>query len=99
MKNLLLPILLVGSAALVGMYYLVSIIINNSYETLALRFSQSFFNIFTLIPLSIIGLGWIILVWSISFRKFSKEIRQQSTLFSILVMIFGFSTFGFYLLD
>jgi len=42
MKNLVLPILLVGSAALVGMYYLVSIIINNSYETLALRFSQSF---------------------------------------------------------
>jgi len=42
MKNLVLPILLVGSVALVGMYYLVWIIINNSYETLALRFSQSF---------------------------------------------------------
>ena len=99
MKNLVLPILLVGSAALVGMYLLVGIIIDNSYETLALRFSQSFFNIFTLIPLSIIGLGWIILVWGLLFRKFSKDIRQQVALFSILVIIFGFSTFGFYLLD
>lgn len=87
-----------GSAASLGMYYLMSMILNNSYATLEARLSQSFFNIFTLVPFSIICLGCAILVWCIFFRKF-EVIRRQVVVFSILVMVVGFSVFGFYLID
>lgn len=99
MKSLYLPMLLVGSAAAVGMYFLFGIVLNNSYATLSTRFSQSFFNIFTIVPFLIIGLGCTILVWCTFFRKFDGILRKQVILFSILVMIVGFSVFGFYLLD
>lgn len=91
--------LLVGSAAAVGMYFLLGTMLNNSYATLSARFSQSFFNAFTLIPFSIIGLGCVILVWCIFFCKFDGVLRKQVVLFSILVILVGFSVFGFYLLD
>ena len=87
-----------GGTASLGMYYLMSIILNNSYATLETRLLQSFFNIFTLIPFSIIGLGCVMLVWCIFFHKF-EVIRRQIVVFSILVMVVGFSIFGFYLLD
>lgn|GEM_PF-2898501 len=99
MKTLRLPILLVGSAAMIGMYFLLGFVLNNSYATLATRFSQSFFNIFTVVPFSIIGLGCMIIVWGVFIRKFDGKIRKQVVLFSILVMLVGFSVFGFYLLD
>ena len=99
MKNLHLPILLMGGASSIGMYYLVNILLNNSYATISARFSQSFFNVFTIIPFLIIGLGCVILVWCIFFRKFDGIMRKQIVLFSILVILVGFSVFGFYLLD
>ncbi|CUR51367.1 membrane protein of unknown function [Nitrosotalea devaniterrae] len=98
MKILHLAILLVGSAATVGTYFLFGIALNNSYTTLAARFSQSFFNIFTFIPFSIIGLGCAILVWCVFLHKF-EIMRKQVIVFSILVMVVGVDVFGFYLLD
>ncbi|MGI0018187.1 MAG: hypothetical protein ACREA1_05720 [Nitrosotalea sp.] len=99
MKTLYLPMLLVGSAAAAGLYFLFELVLNNSYVTLSTRFSQSFFNVFTIVPFLIICLGCTILVWFIFFRKFDGILRKQVILFSILVMIVGFSVFGFYLLD
>jgi len=99
MKTLLIPILLVGSVATAGVYFLLSLIANNPYGTLAYRLSHQFFTVYTILPLSIITLGCIILVWCIFFRKFNKDIRIQITIFSTLVILVGFSTFGLYLID
>ena len=90
--------LLVGSVASLGMYQLLWLVLNNSYATLSARLSQSFFNIFTLVPFSIIGLGSVILVLCVILHKF-EVIRRQVIVFSILVMVVGIDVFGFYLID
>jgi hypothetical protein len=90
--------LLVGSAASLGMYQLLWLVLNNSYATLSTRLSQSFFNIFTLVPFSIISLGYVILVLCVFLHKF-EVIRRQVIVFSILMMVVRIDSFGFYLLD
>jgi hypothetical protein len=99
MKTFLFPIMIVGFVAVLGSWFLLGEIINNSYATLSIRFSHSFFNVFTLVPLSIIGLGVAIIFWGIFLREFNKGVRLEITVFSILVMLVGVSVFGFYLLD
>lgn len=97
MKGFYLPIILVASVAFVGLFELSWLLANNSQTTLELRFSQTFFNIFTLIPFSIMGMGVVVL--SLVFRRKYAEKRFQIVLFGVLVILVGFGTFSFYLID
>jgi succinate dehydrogenase hydrophobic anchor subunit len=75
-------------------------ITNNSQQTLTLRFSQPFFNIFTLIPISVIVLGSVILFMAINERKIrNKQVTFQIILIGSVIIFLGFGVFSFYLID
>jgi hypothetical protein len=98
MKTFLLPIILVASVASVGLVELSWLFVNNSQATLSTRLSQSFFTIFTIIPLSMIGTGIAIAVFS--YRKnYERKIKLQMILFGILVILAGCGAFSLNLLD
>jgi succinate dehydrogenase hydrophobic anchor subunit len=98
-----LHFLIIGISVIGGIgpaLILSEIITNNSQETLTLRFSQSFFNIFTLIPLLIIALGSIIMVIAICERKIrTKQVTTLMILIGSVILFLGFGVFGFYLID
>jgi hypothetical protein len=98
MKTLYLHIILVGCVASVGLFELSWILVSNSQETLSLRFSHSFFTIFTLIPFSIIGVG-LVTFWLVFAKKYDAKIKSQMILFGSMVILVGIETFGMYLLD
>jgi hypothetical protein len=98
MKTLYLPIILVGCVASVGLFELSWILVNNSQETLFLRFSHSFFTIFTLVPFSIIGVGLVTFL-TVFTRKYDAKIKSQMILFGSMVILVGIETFGMYLVD
>jgi succinate dehydrogenase hydrophobic anchor subunit len=76
------------------------VIMSNSQETLASRLSQSFFNIFTLIPLLIIALGSIVMVIAIRERKIhTRQVNSLMILIGSVILFLGFGVFGFYLID
>lgn len=98
MKTLYLPIILVASVAAVGLVESLWVLANNSQTTLALRFSQQFFTIYTLVPLCIIAMG--VVIFSLVFRKrYQPNTKYQITLFGFLVMFVGFEAFSLYLVD
>jgi sulfite exporter TauE/SafE len=98
MKTLYLPIILVSGLAVVGMTELLWLFANNSQATLELRFSHTFFNIFTLVPFSIMGIG--IAALTLVFRKkYISKIRFQIILFGVIVIFAGLGTFSLYLID
>jgi len=75
-------------------------ITQNSQETLASRFSQAFFSIWTLIPLSVIAFGTVILFLSIKERKTrNKQVTFLSVLIGSVIMLLGFGIFSFGLID
>jgi hypothetical protein len=71
-----------------------------SLDTAKLRFSQNFFSIFTLIPLSVIALGVIIIFYGFKEKKIQdSQISNKLIMIGITVIFLGFATFGFYLID
>ena len=75
-------------------------ITGNSQETLTLRFSQSFFSIFTLIPLSVIALGIVIVFLCIKERKTrNKQVTFLTALIGSVITCLGFGIFSFELFD
>jgi len=75
-------------------------ITNNSQDTLKLRFSQSFFNILTVVPLSVISLGTVILFMSIKERKIrNRQVTLQIILIGLVIIFLGFGIFSFYMMD
>ena len=75
-------------------------ITGNSQQTLTLRFSQSFSSIFTLIPLSVIVLGSVILFLSIKDRKTrNNQVTFLTVLIGSVIIFLGFGIFSFALFD
>jgi hypothetical protein len=69
-------------------------------ETLALRFSQSFFNILTVVPLSVVGFGALVIRRGIM----EKKIHDASTTYATVdigatIVLLGLGFFVFYVLD
>jgi hypothetical protein len=74
--------------------------IKNSQETLSLRFSQCFFNIFTMIPLLVIALGSVILLIVIKERKTrNRKVTSLIILIGSVIIFLGFGMFSFDLID
>lgn len=73
---------------------------NNSQQTLELRFSHEFFNIFTIIPLLVIVLGSVILFLAFKERRIrERPVTLRLVFIGIIVTFRGFGVFSFYLID
>jgi hypothetical protein len=98
-----LQLVIIGIAIIGGIVpalILFGTITNNSPQTLTLRFSQSFFNIFTLISASVIVLGSVILFMAINERKIrNKQVTLQIILIGSVIIFLGFGVFSFALID
>lgn len=71
-----------------------------SLDTAKLRFSQNFFNIFTILPLSVITLGGIIIFYGIQDKKIQdSKISRKLIIIGIIIILLGSTIFGFYLID
>jgi hypothetical protein len=69
-------------------------------DTLMLRFSQTFFNVFTVMPFSIITLGGVI----ISYAVRERQIQIKNTTFAMIdigaiIVLMGLGIFIFYVVD
>lgn len=71
-----------------------------SLDTAKLRFSQNFFTIFTILPLSMIGLGGVIIFYGLYEKKIQKnDITNKLILIGSIIILLGFVMFIFYLID
>lgn len=73
---------------------------NNSRQTLELRFSHEFFNIFIIIPLLVIILGSVILFLAFKERRIrERQVTLRLVFIGAMIIFLGFGVFSFYLTD
>lgn len=92
-----IPLVIPALILVAGLYFVFSIA---PMDILALRFSQSFFSVFTLIPFSIIIFGGVI----VSYAAKERKIQRRNTTFAMLdigaiVILIGLGMFIFYVQD
>ncbi len=92
-----IPLIILAFVLAVGLYFALSMV---SVDTILLRLSLNFFNIFTLIPISIIIFGGAV----ISFAIRERQIQRKSTTFALIdigavIVLIGMGLFIFYVID
>lgn len=71
-----------------------------SMDTANLRFSQNFFNIFSILPLLVMVMGGVIIFYAIYEKKIQKSgITKKIILIGSIVIFLGMVMFGIYLID
>ena len=91
------PLVIPAFILIIGLYFVFSIA---PVDTLMLRFSQTFFNVFTVMPFSIITLGGVIIFYALR----ERQIQIKNTTFAMIdigaiIVLMGLGIFIFYVVD
>jgi hypothetical protein len=71
-----------------------------SLDDMKTRISQNFFNVFTILPISVICFGGLIIYYGVNERKIQdSRISKKLIMIGNIIIFLGLLMFSFYLLD